>query len=1015
MKEDEALPDNLRCRRTDGRQWRCTRRVMDDKKLCEIHYIQGRRHQHKGKDPESLKLQRKPKNKRRNQDSELQNLEIRARKRERVSKKAKRSQTIGASEALDEALKKMKLKRGDLQLELIREFLKRQVEKKKERESERSDREVTRELPYGLMAISPSPPSPSPQQQIGNAGPCNVKLGLDSSSFPRRCFRSKNIEPIPIGSFQIVPCARKDKNLKKRRRKNCHWCRKSSYRILIKCSTCRKEFFCTDCITERNFDKQEVRMSCPVCRGTCSCRACSKNQSKDPKHKDLFRDRKLVDKLYLLHYLIFMLLPVLEQINKDQRIELEIEAKIKGKTPSEVQIQHIGFGNNNLYCCNCKSSIVDFHRKCTTCSYKLCLSCSLEICRGSALGNIQESLSKNPNRRKACMTGDKLLSNAKHISISRRSCDSTYLASSMLLLNWKACDDGSISCPPVAFGGCGDGLLDLRCVFPFNWTKELEVSAEVVVSSSDFPGTSDVSSCCSPCRGMDHKVGGTKFLQGVVAREDSNDNLLYYPAVQDLCDERIEHFQKHWGKGHPVIVRNVIEGASDLSWDPVVMFCTYLEKSSAKPQSDKDSVKATNCLDWCEIEIGVKQIFMGSLEGRTHANVWREMLKFKGWLSSHIFQEQFPAHYSEIIRSLPLQEYMNPTSGLLNVAVKLPQEIPKPDLGPCIYISYGGPEELMQGDFLTKLCYESYDVVNILAHATDVPISTEQLSNIKKLMKKYKARDHREAATIDKKETNEVKGESPLHSENTEELGLQDMIGEGLDLPNGVASVSLYSGDSHKDSILSVEDKDRSHAKEHDPEFDSEASILLSGTIQSSEESDDQNSVQDDIESAGYSRKKLEYNSCGAQWDIFRRQDAPKLIEYLRRHSNEFSHTYCFPKQVVHPILDQCFFLDAAHKMRLKDEFNIEPWSFEQHLGEAVIIPAGCPYQIRKLKSCVNVVLDFISPENAKECINLIDELRLLPVHHKAKAKMLEVKKMTLYGISAAIKEVCKPNTCKDQ
>lgn len=29
---------------------------------------------------------------------------------------------------------------------------------------------------------------------------------------------------------------------------------------------------------------------------------------------------------------------------------------------------------------------------------------------------------------------------------------------------------------------------------------------------------------------------------------------------------------------------------------------------------------------------------------------------------------------------------------------------------------------------------------------------------------------------------------------------------------------------------------------------------------------------------------------------------------------------------------------------------DIEPWTFEQHPGEAVIIPAGCPYQVRKLK-----------------------------------------------------------------
>lgn len=26
---------------------------------------------------------------------------------------------------------------------------------------------------------------------------------------------------------------------------------------------------------------------------------------------------------------------------------------------------------------------------------------------------------------------------------------------------------------------------------------------------------------------------------------------------------------------------------------------------------------------------------------------------------------------------------------------------------------------------------------------------------------------------------------------------------------------------------------------------------------------------------------------------------------------------------------------------------DVEPWTFEQHLGEAVFIPAGCPHQVR--------------------------------------------------------------------
>lgn len=29
---------------------------------------------------------------------------------------------------------------------------------------------------------------------------------------------------------------------------------------------------------------------------------------------------------------------------------------------------------------------------------------------------------------------------------------------------------------------------------------------------------------------------------------------------------------------------------------------------------------------------------------------------------------------------------------------------------------------------------------------------------------------------------------------------------------------------------------------------------------------------------------------------------------------------------------------------------GVEPWAFEQRLGEAVFIPAGCPHQVRNLK-----------------------------------------------------------------
>lgn len=120
---------------------------------------------------------------------------------------------------------------------------------------------------------------------------------------------------------------------------------------------------------------------------------------------------------------------------------------------------------------------------------------------------------------------------------------------------------------------------------------------------------------------------------------------------------------------------------------------------------------------------------MGSLNGQTHKNTWQEKFKLKGWLSSHLFQEQFPSHYAQIIHSLPLQEYMNPISGLLNLAAKLPQEIPKPDLGPCVYISYGYAEELVQADSVAKLCYDSYDVVCLVLSPSIVIKFTIHLLN----------------------------------------------------------------------------------------------------------------------------------------------------------------------------------------------------------------------------------------------------------------------------------------------
>ncbi|KAK1426058.1 hypothetical protein QVD17_14726 [Tagetes erecta] len=145
----------------------------------------------------------------------------------------------------------------------------------------------------------------------------------------------------------------------------------------------------------------------------------------------------------------------------------------------------------------------------------------------------------------------------------------------------------------------------------------------------------------------------------------------------------------------------------------------------------------------------------------------------------------------------------------------------------------------------------------------------------------------------------------------------------------------------------------------------------------------------------------------GALWDVFQRHDVPKLEEYMRNCSAEFRHTNCLSDgQVFHPIHDRTFYLNMEHKRKLKEKFGIEPWSFKQKLGDAVFIPAGCPYQVRNLKSCTKVELNFVSPESIGECIRLHNELRMLPNNHRAKRQKLNIGKMMIYALDHAVTDL---------
>ncbi|KAL0727373.1 hypothetical protein Bca4012_023466 [Brassica carinata] len=907
MSEKEAIPDEFRCNRSDGKQWRCKRRALEGKKLCETHTSQltQKRDREKAAAAASTKLARS----RKGDEAACSEMEPKEggiiRDRE-LGKSKKRKRVMGEeAESADEAVR-------DLQLDLIRMALKREAEKKnkkkkklpvKETKKKKKNKgfggfvgeELTKVLPNGIMAISP--PSPTTSDV---SSPCDVKVGQEAISMTKRRFRSKNIGPLPIGKMQMVPFKGKLVNAKKR----CHWCGTRGSEDLICCKSCETEFFCVDCIEKRNKgSKEEVEKKCPVCCGSCRCKSCLATMSGVTECKDSRNVRSDIDRVLHLHYAVCMLLPVLKEINSEDKVEVENETETKGRNLDERQIH-----SSEL----------------TSDDQQLWLSSDQDRSQGSLSRKV--GLVKYSN---GIESSKPPLSNARDQSLK------------------EALKD----CKVKEVEGCRSNL-SLRSLYSLELTRKLEISAEEIVSCYELPEILDRYLGCPFCLGREKQFGSSidSHLKEASRRcEDITGNFLYYPTVMDFQQNNLEHFQTHWSKGHPVIVRSVLKGGSTLNWDPVAMFCSYLRNSNRKTGN------TTDCMDWFEVEIGVKQVFLGSLRGKAETNTCQERLKLDGWLSSSLFKEQFPNHFAEILRILPLPHYMDPRCGLLNMAADLPDIIQTPKLGPCLSISYRSGEDA-KPDFVKKLGFETCDTVDILLHVTETQVSTKQICRVRKLM--------RNIGRVRSKNPGEVK---------------ESRFGRGKKQDrNNVSYVQMGLPDDYSSS-------------------DSESSQLCLGSEFQVEERESSNDS-----CVGESLS----NPRGAQWDVFQTQDVSKLLEYMNNHSLELAPKDSTKTKASHPLLEQSYYLDEYHKARLKEEFDVEPWSFDQYVGEAVIVPAGCPYQNRKNKSCVNAVLNFLSPEHVAESIKRVEELNQLPQSVKTKANKIEVKKMAIHKVSEAIKEI---------
>lgn len=169
---------------------------------------------------------------------------------------------------------------------------------------------------------------------------------------------------------------------------------------------------------------------------------------------------------------------------------------------------------------------------------------------------------------------------------------------------WEAEKNGRIPCPPKKLGGCGGGFLELRCMLEQNFVSELAMETEKIASNDNLTAISRSSQQCSLCLNSVGDNDDSSKLRKGASRDDSNDNYLYSPRATDIQYEDLKHFQWHWLRGEPVIVRDVLQKTSGLSWEPMVMWRAFRQITN-NHHAQSLEVKALDCLDWCEVPLSL--------------------------------------------------------------------------------------------------------------------------------------------------------------------------------------------------------------------------------------------------------------------------------------------------------------------------------------------------------------------------------------------------------------------------
>uniref|UniRef100_A0A0D9Z783 JmjC domain-containing protein n=1 Tax=Oryza glumipatula TaxID=40148 RepID=A0A0D9Z783_9ORYZ len=723
----------------------------------------------------------------------------------------------------------------------------------------------------------------------------------------------------------------------------CHQCRRVANTIW--CTSCDRRGYCTNCISRWYSD-------IPI----------------DDVRKARVQEISAVDKLEYLHSILASVLPVLKQIYSDQCFEIGVDTKAYGLRTDIIRAK---VNPDEQMCCDtsnyprsdfCKVPVFDYHRHCPRCLYDLCLDCCRDIRRSRtsvARGEYAEGRvvdrSKDTSNKRARMEPSAESANDKSVP-QRRDIKNIDIRS--LFPTWRVNNDGSITCGPHEAGGCGSSKLVLRRIFKINWISKLVKNSEEMVNGCKVHVLENGCSSCNDGRTLE-LTGHRNFGVSTCSNNGGIDRFcVFSPVLEDLKSEGIIHFRKHWIKGEPVVIRNAFEPSLSSSWDPLNIW-RGIQEIMDEEVDDDVIVKAVDCSNQAEVDIELKQFIKGYSDGHKGEDGELMMLKLKEWPPPSVLEEFLLCQRPEFIVNFPLVDFIHSRWGLLNLSAKLPPDTLQPEVGLKLLIAYGRHQEAGKGDSVTNLMINMADVVHMLMHT---------------------AKGHDVCP-------------KRLQPERSEKIANGMTMHVNAHAP--VQNLNVDMGEQSPDHVSSKFDE-RAHASAlRLQEKSSDAKLNCGFEGSSTEFSCSSHSEEPKVNGS-------ERSQAGAVWDVFCRQDISKLNEYLTANWEELAAS----SQVKNPIYEQSVYLNKYHKRILKDQYGIEPWTFQQQIGEAVFVPAGCPFQVKNLQSTVQLALDFLSPESLGESARMAQEIRCLPNDHDAKLKMLEIGKISLYAASSAVREI---------